>query len=181
MDLTSNVDYGPQLNALTWLLISTSGLFLLTRLYLKNCQHRGLWWDDWILLGSWVTLTASACLIAFLVNLGYGKRFIPLPNVRHFGLPVNILSTLMIISNLWGKTSFGVTLLRIPVRWMRMGVLFILLTLTLTLTVSVLFVWIECGPFKLVKNCVPVNVSIRYNVFSCGKRLSSLGTKWARS
>ncbi|KAK4247457.1 hypothetical protein C7999DRAFT_14520 [Corynascus novoguineensis] len=167
MDLISDVDYGPQLSALTWLLISISGLFLLTRLYLKNCQHRGFWWDDWILLGSWVTLTASACLIAFLVNLGYGKRFIPLPNATHFGLPVNALSTLMIISNLWGKTSFGVTLLRIPVRWMRMGVWFILLTLTLTLTTSVLFVWIECGPFKLVKNCVPINVSIRYNVFSC--------------
>jgi hypothetical protein len=55
-----DVDYGPQLNVLTWLLISISGLFLFTRLYLKNCQHRGLWWDDWILLASWVALATSA-------------------------------------------------------------------------------------------------------------------------
>ncbi|KAH6649242.1 hypothetical protein F5144DRAFT_634218 [Chaetomium tenue] len=162
-----DVDYGPQLNVLTWLLISISGLFLFTRLYLKNCQHRGLWWDDWILLASWVALTVSAGLIAFLVSIDYGKRFIPLRNAIKFGLPVNILSTLMIIANVWGKTSFAVTLLRLPVRWMRISVWYILTTLTLTLTTSILFVWIECGPLKLAGSCVPIEVSIRYNVFSC--------------
>lgn len=173
MDLDSSADYGPQLNVLNWLLVSISGLFLFTRLYLKNCQHRGLWWDDWILLTAWTALTAGSGIIAFLISLGYGKKFIPLANIRHFGLPVNILSTLMILTNLWGKTSFGVTLLRIPVRWMRICVWYILTTLTLTLTASVLLVWIECGPFKLRGICVPVDVSIRYNVFSCGKGVSS--------
>ncbi|KAG7284578.1 hypothetical protein NEMBOFW57_010956 [Staphylotrichum longicolle] len=133
-----NGDYGPQLNVLIWLLISVSGLFLFTRLYLKNCQNRGLWWDDWILLASWVALTAGGGVIAYVISLGYGKRRIPLSNLPFFGLPVNILSTLMIITNLWGKTSFGVTLLRIPVRWMRICVWCILTTLTLTLTASVL-------------------------------------------
>jgi len=171
MDAGANADadYGPQLNVLIWLLISVSGLFLFTRLYLKNCQNRGLWWDDWILLASWVALTASGSLVAYVISLGYGKRRIPTSSLRYFGLPVNILSTLMIISNLWGKTSFGVTLLRIPVRWMRIAVWFVLTTLTLTLTTSVLLVWIECGIFKLPGRCVPVDVSIRYNIFSCGK------------
>ncbi|KAK3897914.1 hypothetical protein C8A05DRAFT_19410 [Staphylotrichum tortipilum] len=163
----ADADYGPQLNVLIWLLISVSGLFLFTRLYLKNCQNRGLWWDDWILLASWVALTASGSFVAYVISLGYGKRRIPTSNLRYFGLPVNILSTAMIISNLWGKTSFGVTLLRIPVRWMRVSVWFVLTTLTLILTTSVLLVWIECGTFKLPGRCVPVDVSIRYNVFSC--------------
>jgi hypothetical protein len=181
MDRDSNVDYGPQLNVLTWLLVSVSGLFLFTRLYLKNFQHRGLWWDDWILLASWVALTAAAGLLAFIISLGYGKRFIALPDFGYFANIVNILSTLMIITNLWGKTSFGVTLLRIPVRWMRVSVWCILTTLTLTLTASVLLVWIECGPFKLAGQCVPVDVSIRYNVFSCGKGVSSAGKQRKRS
>ncbi len=170
----NDTDYGPQLNVLTWLLISVSGLFLFTRLYLKNCQNRGLWWDDWILLASWIALTAAGGIIAFLIGVGYGKRRIPFANFQFFGLPVNILSTLMIISNLWGKTSFGVTLLRIPVRRMRICVWTILITLTLTLTTSVLFVWLECGFFKLPSNgCVPVDVSLMYNIFSCGKGASS--------
>lgn len=170
MDANSDTDYGPMLNVLVWLLISVSGLFLFTRLYLKNCQHRGLWWDDWILLASWIALAAAGGLIAYVISLGYGKRRIPFPNIPFFGLPVNILSTLTIICNLWGKTSFGVTLLRIPVRWMRICVWTILTTLTLTLTTSVLLVWVECGFSKLPGNrCVPVDVSIRYNVFSCGK------------
>lgn len=172
-----DVDYGPQLNVLTWLLISISGLFLFTRLYLKNCQHRGLWWDDWILLASWVVLTASAGFIAFLVSIDYGKRFIPFRNAARFGLPANILSTLTIIANLWGKTSFAVTLLRLPVRWMRISVWYILTTLTLTLTASVILVWVECGPLKLAGSCVPVDVSIRYNVFSCGKGVPSVNSR----
>jgi hypothetical protein len=179
MDHESDVDYGPQLNALVWLLTSVSGLFLFTRLYLKNCQNRGLWWDDWILLASWVALTASAAIIAYVISLGYGMRFIPLANLPYFGLPVNILSTLMIITNLWGKTSFGMTLIRIPVRWMRTTVWYILVTLTLTLTASVLLVWVECSPLKLAGRCVPVDVSIRYNVFSCGKGVSR-AQHWTR-
>ncbi|KAL1838829.1 hypothetical protein VTJ49DRAFT_2186 [Mycothermus thermophilus] len=167
MDVDPGVDYGPQLNALNWLLVSLSGLFLFTRLYLKNSQNRGLWWDDWILLASWIALVVSVALVAYLISLGYGKKVIPLANVQRFGLPGNILSSVAIIANLWGKTSFGVTLLRIPVRWMRVSVWYILASLTLTLTTSVLFVWVECGPFKLSESCIPVGVSIRYNVFSC--------------
>jgi hypothetical protein len=169
MDLNSNADYGPQLNAVIWLLVSVSGLFLFTRLYLKKCQNRGLWWDDWILLASWIALTIQASLIAYAISLGYGKKFIPFANLPFFGLPVNILSSLLIIANLWGKTSFAVTLLRIPVRRMRICVWCLLISLTVTLTASVICVWVECSPFKLRRNCVPVEESIQYNVFSCGK------------
>ncbi|KXX73951.1 hypothetical protein MMYC01_208728 [Madurella mycetomatis] len=167
MDASAKADYGPQLNAVIWLLISVSAVFLFTRLYLKNCQNRGLWWDDWILLASWLALTAQAGLIAHVVGLGYGKQFIPLQNLPFFGLPVNILSTLLIIANLWGKTSFAVTLLRLPVRWIRICVWCILVSMTVTLTASVILVWVECSPFKLPRKCVPVEVSIKYNVFSC--------------
>lgn len=174
MDVNSNVDYGPQLNAIVWLLVSVSGLFMFTRLYLKTCQNRGLWWDDYILLASWFALTAQASLISYVISLGYGKKRIPLANLPFFGLPVNVLSTLLIIANLWGKTSFAVTLLRIPVHKMRVCVWYVLLTLTLTLTVSVVSVWVECNPFKLRQMCIPVDVSMKYNIFSCGKPVVAL-------
>ena len=47
-------DYGPQLNFTTWLLIGLSGAFLSLRIYCKFLRHRGLWWDDYILIVSWV-------------------------------------------------------------------------------------------------------------------------------
>lgn len=174
MDDLDGTDFGPQLTALEWLLASLSGLFLFTRLYLKTIQKRGLWWDDWILLASWVALTAQASLIAHVVWLGYGKRHIPLANIPRFGFPVNVLSSLLIFANLWGKTSFGVTLLRLPVPWMRVCLWFVMTSLTLTLTASVVLVWITCSPVGKAEGCVPIDASIRYNVFSCGMGLSSL-------
>ncbi|AEO67440.1 uncharacterized protein THITE_2116320 [Thermothielavioides terrestris NRRL 8126] len=173
--ILDHADYGPQLNVLVWLLLSLSGLFLFTRLYLKHSQKRGLWWDDWILLASWLALAAEAGLTAYLVSLGYGRQLIPLKNLARFGLPSNVLSTLLIISNLWGKTSFGMTLLRIPVRRMRVCVWFILTSLTAIFTLSVVLVWVDCLPFRTPKACVPIDVSTRYNVFSCGKGVSQCG------
>ncbi|KAK0736589.1 hypothetical protein B0T21DRAFT_182195 [Apiosordaria backusii] len=165
--LDPKIDYGPQLNATVWLLVSISAVFLFTRLYLKNCQNRGLWWDDYFLLGSWILLAAQAGLIAHVVSLGYGRQVIPIENFPFFPVPVNILSTVLIIANLWGKTSFALTLLRIPERWMRVCVWCILISLTGTLVVSAVMVWISCLDIGLRGRCVPVDVSIRYNIFSC--------------
>ncbi|KAK4174463.1 hypothetical protein QBC36DRAFT_218389 [Triangularia setosa] len=165
--LDPTIDYGSQLNATVWLLISVSAVFLFIRLYLKKCQNRGLWWDDYFLMGSWVLLATQAGLVSHVVGLGYGRQVIPVENFPFFPIPVNILSTLLIIANLWGKTSFALTLLRIPERWMRACVWCILISLTGTLVVSAVMVWISCLDFKLRGRCVPVDVSIRYNIFSC--------------
>ncbi|KAK0663487.1 hypothetical protein QBC41DRAFT_359374 [Cercophora samala] len=165
--LDPKTDYGPQLNATVWLLISVSAVFLFTRLYLKNCQNRGLWWDDYFLLGSWVLLAAQAGLISDVVSLGYGRQVIAVENFPLFPIRVNVLSTFLIMANLWGKTSFALTLLRIPERWIRTSVWAILISLTGTLVVSAVMVWISCLDLKLKGRCVPVEVSLRYNIFSC--------------
>nr|CDP29732.1 Putative protein of unknown function [Podospora anserina S mat+] len=165
--LEPKIDYGPQLNVTVWLLISVSAIFLFTRLYLKNCQNRGLWWDDYFLLGSWVLLAAQAGLISDVVGLGYGRQVIPMEKFAFFPIRVNVLSTLLIIANLWGKTSFALTLLRIPERWVRVGVWTILISLTGTLVLSAVMVWISCLDINLRGRCVPVEVSLRYNIFSC--------------
>jgi len=38
-----------------WTLIAISALFLGARIYCKFLRHRGLWWDDYILIGAWVS------------------------------------------------------------------------------------------------------------------------------
>ena len=46
---------GPRLNTSVWVLFSLSSIFLSLRVYCKYLGRRGLWWDDWILIVSWVS------------------------------------------------------------------------------------------------------------------------------
>jgi hypothetical protein len=48
-------DHGPEIVGVTWLLCILSGIFLGLRLYAKLSRHKGLWWDDHILIVSWVS------------------------------------------------------------------------------------------------------------------------------
>ncbi|KAK0610890.1 hypothetical protein B0T14DRAFT_570819 [Immersiella caudata] len=163
-----SIDYGPRLNALMWLMVSVAALFLFTRLYLKKCQMRGLWWDDYILLAAWVCQTVQSGLVSFLISLGYGKPVIPEENAGPlFSLCVNLLSTFLILANLLGKISFGLTLLRLPAFWVRLAVWYIVITLTATLGMSTVLVWIECLGAKRAAACIDVRVSVSYNMFSC--------------
>jgi hypothetical protein len=45
-----------------WSLTVGAGVFLALRVYCKLTRHRLLWWDDYILIASWVRSSAS-CLI----------------------------------------------------------------------------------------------------------------------
>ena len=54
-----NEDYGPQINFTIWLFTALSAMFLALRVYCKFLRHRGLWWDDHILIASWVSPTAA--------------------------------------------------------------------------------------------------------------------------
>jgi hypothetical protein len=47
-------DYGPQLNYGIWMLTALSTGFLALRVYCKFLRHRSLWWDDHVLIASWV-------------------------------------------------------------------------------------------------------------------------------
>jgi len=168
-EIDPKVDYGPQLNIIVWLLISVSALFLFTRLYLKACQNRGLWWDDYVLLAAWLTQAAHAAIVTFLVDKGYGSSKIPRQNLRFFGVSVPVLSTLLITANLLGKLSFALTLLRLPARWLRLVAVYIIVTLTLTLGFSCATVFVECSAARRKDNCIPLEIAVRYNMFSCGK------------
>jgi hypothetical protein len=45
---------GMRLLIVIWILTSISALFLGTRCYCKILRHRGLWWDDAMLIAAWV-------------------------------------------------------------------------------------------------------------------------------
>jgi hypothetical protein len=47
-------DLGPQLNLVFWLLTGLAFGFLNLRIYCKIRRGRHLWWDDYVLIASWV-------------------------------------------------------------------------------------------------------------------------------
>jgi hypothetical protein len=46
---------GPRTNVIVWSLTALATAFLGLRVFCKIKKHRGLWWDDWFLVASWVS------------------------------------------------------------------------------------------------------------------------------
>jgi len=49
-------NYGPSFNAAVWLLTGLAAVFLALRLYCKYLRRKSLWWDDYVLIASFVRL-----------------------------------------------------------------------------------------------------------------------------
>ena len=190
----SLIQAGHQLNTINWPLVALSALFLSLRIFLKLRQRRSLWWDDYVLIISWVyappallplihpatnilpklTLLAYAILFATVLNLGYGRdpSEVPPENAARTGLFVNVLSSLLILANLWSKTSFGITLLRLPLGRVRVYLVCALIALgTLAIGASAYLVWVQClvasppwNPY-VGDRCLAPGVMIGYSVF----------------
>ena len=43
-----------RLNIIVWFLCGLAAVFVCLRLYCKSINKRSLWWDDYVLIGSWV-------------------------------------------------------------------------------------------------------------------------------
>lgn len=63
---------GPMMNAVNWTLTALAGTFLGLRMYCKFSRHRGLWWDDHILIFAWVSdeISTSVVIRCFLTYYG---------------------------------------------------------------------------------------------------------------
>jgi hypothetical protein len=55
-----------ELNLGLWLLFSSASIFLFLRVWVKINYRHGLWYDDWILIISWV----STCLHGGTMSIG---------------------------------------------------------------------------------------------------------------
>lgn len=53
---------GPVTIAVVWSFLAVSTVFLALRLYCKVWKSRGLWWDDYVLVVSWVCLLRFSSL-----------------------------------------------------------------------------------------------------------------------
>ncbi|KAK0712928.1 hypothetical protein B0T26DRAFT_741822 [Lasiosphaeria miniovina] len=167
-------DYGPQINFSIWLLTALSAAFLALRVYCKFLRHRGLWWDDHVLIGSWFSLVVSSIFISVSVNMGFGRPLTQFDfrNLDIFLLLTNMAGTFSILSALWSKTSFAITVLRISSGWTKILVWFIIITVNISLGGAIALTWCQCTPIaktwqpRLPGSCWPKMIQIRYNIFT---------------
>ncbi|KAB5513184.1 hypothetical protein GE09DRAFT_636844 [Coniochaeta sp. 2T2.1] len=166
-----------QLNLMNWPLVAISALFLSLRIFLKVRQRRPLWWDDYVLIVSWLALLLYSTLFAVVLQLGYGRDDpttpIPPETTNRILILISSLSSLLILANLWSKTSFGITLLRLPLGAARVYIVCGLILLgTISIGASAYMVWVQClvaeplpwSPYVGSK-CLPPKVMISYSVF----------------
>ncbi|KAK3898652.1 hypothetical protein C8A05DRAFT_47082 [Staphylotrichum tortipilum] len=172
--LPPSTDFGPQINFTLWLLTALSAAFLALRVYCKFLRHRGLWWDDHLLIASWLALVADSAFISVCINIGFGRPLsqFNMKNLDIFLLYSNLAGTFSILAALWSKTSFAVTVLRISSGWLKALVWFIIITVNACLGVAVAITWAQCTPIEKVwrphleGTCWPKGVQIHYNIFT---------------
>ncbi|KAK3990830.1 hypothetical protein QBC44DRAFT_58099 [Cladorrhinum sp. PSN332] len=168
------VDYGAQINFTIWLLTALSAAFLALRVYCKFLRHRGLWWDDHVLIASWISLMTSCAFISVSINLGFGRSLslFNFQNLEPYLLYTNLAGTFSILAALWSKTSFGLTILRISSGWTKFAVWFIIITVNIALGGAIAITWGQCTPINKTwqpftpGQCWPKYVQVHYNIFT---------------
>jgi hypothetical protein len=168
---------GPTLLATIWTLIAISGIFLALRVYCRLSRARSLWWDDIILIASWVCILVTDIITTWLVvALNFGVHswdFDFINNLNAMLLPLLVRGTFSITALAWSKTAFAITLLRLTDGWTKRIVWFLLVTINISLGLSALLPWVSCTPLKGAwlafepgKKCWDQKVMLHYNIFS---------------
>ncbi|KAH8900447.1 hypothetical protein GQ53DRAFT_633211 [Thozetella sp. PMI_491] len=159
-------EYGSQINALNWTMVAMSGMILTLRIYLKLSRRRILGWDDHILCIAWLSQTAQVIVVSVSIQLGFGKHIwdVPAQNLHTLDILGSVIGTLSLVATALSKTSFALTLLRLPVRNIKWPLWFIIITLNVTSYISAASNWIKCTEPLTGSFCMTVNAIVVYGM-----------------
>ncbi|KAK4664089.1 uncharacterized protein QC763_001630 [Podospora pseudopauciseta] len=171
-------DGGPTVSRTIWFFLAFSTVFLFLRIYCKKWRSRGLWWDDYVLIFSWLMFIASAVICQLVINLGFGRYPCDIPPSHHPTIAfvgATLGSCITILTIVWSKTSFAITILRLSPSGsvLRNIAWFVLVSMNTLMIVQAVVVWVKCNPIS--KNwdlsnegtCWDVHATNYYGVF-CG-------------
>ncbi|EPE09385.1 integral membrane protein [Ophiostoma piceae UAMH 11346] len=160
-----------------WILAGLSAAFLIARIVCKLTAHRHLWWDDYIMIISWMTYILSNSLISCSVAHGEGLHVwdVDPANFAAINFLGRLSGSLAILSAVWSKTSFAVTLVRlISTPRSRMLLFFVIGSMNLFMTLNIIFLWVRCMPIRKLWNpdvpgtCWHPKVYPIYGIFAAG-------------
>ncbi|TGO60764.1 hypothetical protein BOTNAR_0140g00060 [Botryotinia narcissicola] len=161
-----------EVNAGIWSLFSGATVCLVLRLWCK-LRRQGLWWDDYILILSWVVLLTTDIFISYEFATGY---VVKTWNDRMLIL-VSISSCLTTAGQTWSKSAFAVTLLRMTNKWQKLICVATLIILNVFLVLKVFVDWSRyCGKsgyqnwWRMPGFCVDyqaaANIKVGGNIFN---------------
>ncbi|KAJ3529672.1 hypothetical protein NM208_g9654 [Fusarium decemcellulare] len=103
---------GTRLLASCWSMTAAAAVLLFLRIYCKLWRGRGLWWDDHLLIASWVALSIAVSINTYLVSLGFGRHMdtIDDDDLKTINLNTILVATFGIIATTTSKSSFAITL-----------------------------------------------------------------------
>lgn len=167
-------DHGPVILGVVWFLCVFSAGFLVLRLYAKFSRRQGLWWDDYILILSWLLLLVTTGLTQAGRQLGLGKHVFTfkLENAFILARQTYIGASISCFAATFSKISFGVTLLRLTKGPLRAFVWLCIISLFIVMLPSAFLTWIQCKPTARLWNpflegtCWPATVSRDYGFFN---------------
>ncbi|TGJ83679.1 hypothetical protein E0Z10_g5056 [Xylaria hypoxylon] len=140
--------FGVVLNSVNWTLTVLAAVFLSLRVYCKLSRSRGLWWDDYILITSWVTLVIAIAFITSSVMLGFANpdAAISPSAARELQIHGGVQNVLFSLASDLSKTSFGFTLLRVTEGRMKLLVIVLIVSLNVVYFLTIIFTFLKCQP-----------------------------------
>lgn len=154
-----------QVNGGIWSLFTGATIFLSLRLYCKIDRRTGLWYDDYILVFSWLVLLVNNIIITDEYATGYvaGNW-----NDRMHIL-INITSCTTLVGQSLSKTAFGVTLIRMSNRPQKAILWFCIISMNSYMAIKCLFQWSKyCGRsdyqqwYRVPGYCINYNFEVNF-------------------
>ncbi|TLS26559.1 hypothetical protein PpBr36_04075 [Pyricularia pennisetigena] len=112
--INENYDLEAKLLARNWSLTAVSGLVLLGRIYSRLWKQRlALWWDDWIIVLTWLLLLITSIYSIFqLRGSGVPVSDLTAQERTDFMFWTQLVATIAVITSASAKTGFCATLIR---------------------------------------------------------------------
>ncbi|KAF1927660.1 uncharacterized protein M421DRAFT_64860 [Didymella exigua CBS 183.55] len=125
------------LNIGLWSLYAGATFFLALRVWIKVTRRHGLWWDDWILLVTWIILSINNSLI----TIEYATGYVVDKWDDRMQILINITSCGTLMGQALSKTAFAVTLLKLTKGWPQWILWFCIVTMNAYMITKVFFQW----------------------------------------
>ncbi|KAJ4413375.1 hypothetical protein N0V82_008591 [Gnomoniopsis sp. IMI 355080] len=131
-----------EINVGIWSLFIGATLFLGLRLWCKISRRYGMWYDDYILIASWLILFINDIII----SVEYATGYVADDWDDRMRILINITSTGTIIGQALTKSAFGISLLRISNRYLQWVLWFCIVTMNMYMLLKVILQWGKiCG------------------------------------